>query len=125
MKQSFVQCAEVQMEPGSDPAAPGGAVTIALCGTWDHPGPCRWPHHTSATWEEKRGRVRVVFVAEEEEEAQIRALIDEALAGGECVGPDGKTNRWAATDFGAGVLSQSESELGAHISVQSKDESHP
>ena len=112
------------MEPGSDPAAPGGAVTVALCGTWDHPGPCRWPHQTSAAWEERRGHVRVVFVAEEEEETRIRALIDRALAGGECVGPDGKANHWTATDFGAGSLSQSESELGAQISAKSEAGPH-
>lgn len=40
----------------------------------------------------------MVFAAEEEEEDQVRALIDRALAGGACMGPDGRVNRWTATD---------------------------
>jgi hypothetical protein len=68
--------------------------------------------------------VRVVFVAEEEDETRIRALIDRALAGGECVGPDGKVNHWTATEFGAGSLSQGESELGVQISAKSEAGPH-
>ena len=115
MKRSFVQCAEVLLEAGADPAAPGGAVTIALCGSWDHDGPCRWPHQTSAEWDKGRGRVRVVFVAAAEDENHVRALIDRALASGQCVGPDGKLSRWEATECGVGMLSESEEVLGARI----------
>jgi hypothetical protein len=115
MKRFFVQCADVVLEAGADPAAPGGAVTVALCGSWDHAGACRWPHQTSAVWDDRRGQVRVVFVAEEEEESRVRALIDEALAGGECVGPDGKLSRWEATGHGAGVLSESEVAWGRKL----------
>src|SRR5260221_57133 len=117
MKRSFVQCAEVLLEPDANPAAPGGAVTMALCGSWDHAGVCRWPHQTSAAWEEQRGRVRVVFVADAEDENHVRALIDRALASGECVGPDGRRSRWEVTERGAGVLSESEEALGARIAV--------
>ncbi len=112
MKQSYVQCATLLLAPDGDPAAPGGAVTLALCGSWDHAGACRWPHHTSAEWSELLGRVRVVFVAEEADENHVRALIDRALAGGECVGPNGKVSRWAATEQGTGILSGSEKALG-------------
>lgn len=94
MKQSSAQCAEIMLDPGADPAAPGGAVTLALCGSWDHAGPCRWPHETSAEWDERRGRMHVVFTADAEEENHVRTLIDRALAGGECMGPDGKLSRW-------------------------------
>src|SRR3954447_1478699 len=107
MKRSFVQCAEVRLEPEADPAAPGGAVTKALCGSWDHAGPCRWPHHTSAEWDGRRGDVRVVFVADPEEELPVRTLIDRALASGMCVGPDGKQSGWASSQHAAGILSES------------------
>ena len=83
------------LEPGANPAAPGGAVTLALCGSWDHAGPCRWPHETSAEWNERRGRLRVTFTADADEEKRVRALIERALAGGKCVGPDGKLSRWS------------------------------
>src|SRR5882757_3124482 len=82
MKRTYVQCVELLLKPGADAAAPGGAVTLALCGSWDHAGACRWPHETTAAWDERRGRVRVVFAADAEEENQVRALIDQALAGG-------------------------------------------
>lgn len=106
MKRCFVQCAEVTLEPGADDRAPGGAVTMALCGSWDHEGECRWPHETSATWEERRGKVRVVFVADEAEEAEVRALVDGALSGGACVGPDGKRSQWEVAGVEAGTVSE-------------------
>ena len=113
MKRSFVHCAKVLLEPGADAAAPGGAVTLMLCGSWDHAGACRWPHETAATWDERQGKVRVVFVAYAAEEKEVRALIEQALAGGECAGPDGKVSRWSESDHGAGILSESEAILGA------------
>jgi hypothetical protein len=117
MKRTFVQCADILLEPGADPAAPGGAVTLALCGSWDHAGPCRWPHETSAQWagdgDGRRGRLRTVFTADAEDEAHVRALIAQALAGGECMGPDGKLSRWEASEHGAGVPGGSEVAWGA------------
>jgi hypothetical protein len=115
MKRTFVQCAEVLLEPGADPAAPGGAMTLALCGSWGHPGPCRWPHETAAEWDGRRGKVRVVFMADAEDERQVRALIEQALASRECTGPDGKLSRWEATRHGAGILSASEEDWGSRI----------
>ena len=112
MKRSFVQCAELRLETDADPAAPGGAVTRALCGSWNHEGTCRWPHWTAAQWDDGRGMVRVVFVAEADEEGQVRALIERALTGGECVGPDRKVSRWKAMGHGAGALSESEEDWG-------------
>jgi hypothetical protein len=115
MKQSFVQCAELLLESGADPAAPGGAVTLALCGSWDHAGPCRWPHLTHAGWDERRGRVRVIFVADAEDENHVRALIERALASGECAGPDATLSRWEATDHAVGVLTESEEALAVEL----------
>jgi len=113
MKRSFVQCAEVLLESDADPAGPGGAVTLRLCGSWNHPGPCRWPHRTSADWDGQRGRIRVVFTAPAEEAAEVSSLIEHALADGECVGPDGKRSRWTATAQSAGTLNEEEAALGA------------
>ncbi|RYD81164.1 MAG: hypothetical protein EOP84_11455 [Verrucomicrobiaceae bacterium] len=112
MKRVFVQCSTLLLEPDADPAAPGGAVTLALCGSWDHTGPCRWPHHTSAGWNEREGRVRVVFVAEEADRDHVRALISQALASGMCVGPDGRVSRWETTEHHAGTMTDDEVALG-------------
>ncbi len=80
-----------------DPAAPGGAITVALCGHWDHQPPCPLaPHHTAA---EPRGDglvgLRVLFAADAEREAEVRALIDDALRSGSLVGPDGRVTTWS------------------------------
>lgn len=78
-----------------DVNALGGAVTTALCGHWEHDGPCRWPHHTTSTRAGDEVVVATVrFDAEQPEEQQVRALIREALAGGSLVGPDGTTTTW-------------------------------
>ena len=64
----------------SEPAAVGAAVTVALCGNWEHEGACRWPHHT-ACGEPTEGIAvcRTVFAVEAEDESVVRALIDGAL----------------------------------------------
>jgi hypothetical protein len=45
----FVHEAAIDVADGADPRAPGGAITVALCGHWEHEPPCRWPHHTDIT----------------------------------------------------------------------------
>jgi hypothetical protein len=111
VKHSYVHCAELLLEAGSDPAAPGGAVTVELCGSWDHPGPCRWPHTALAEWEGCHGQVRVVFVAPAAEEAEVRSRIERALSGGTCLGPDGRNSRWTASSMTSGTLLEEEAAL--------------
>ncbi len=49
----------------SEPAAVGAAVTVALCGHWEHEPPCPLaPHHTSASPDGGVVQVRTIFVAE-------------------------------------------------------------
>lgn len=76
------------------PAALGGAVTTALCGHWEHDGPCRWQHFTSPEVDGDSVVVTVCFDAPAEEEGQVRGLIRSALAAGSLVGPDGTTTTW-------------------------------
>ena len=84
-----------------DPAALGAAVTMTLCGHWEHDGPCRWPHHTSSedSRDEHGARlVTVPFAASEFEEPLVRKRIHEALAIGSLTGPDGTTSSWTTAD---------------------------
>jgi hypothetical protein len=118
MKRTFVQCAEIELAPEADPRAPGGAVTLSLCGNWDHSGPCRWPHETRAEWDDRRGQVRVIFLADEADEAQVRGEIERALAGGTCAGPEGKPSHWTVGAQTAGALSESESAWEASIPAE-------
>jgi hypothetical protein len=77
-----------------DVNALGGAVTVALCGHWEHDGPCRWPHHTTSATAGDEVVTTVRFDASPPEEQQVRELIREALAAGSQVGPDGTTTTW-------------------------------
>lgn len=77
-----------------DPAALGGAVTTALCGHWEHEGPCRWPHLTSPEVDGEAVVVTVHFDASSQDEEQVRGLIRSALVAGSLVGPDGTTTTW-------------------------------
>lgn len=79
-----------------DPAALGGAVTVALCGHWEHDGPCRWPHHTATTVDGDEVVVTVSFDAPAEEVAGVTRRVREALAAGTLTGPDGVTTSWHA-----------------------------
>jgi hypothetical protein len=60
----------------------------------------------------------VIFLAGEEDERQVRELITQALAGGQCVGPDGKASRWNATESHAGALSEADEALGVDLARQ-------
>ena len=37
---AYAHDAVVILDPGGDSRAPGGAITVALCGHWDHEPPC-------------------------------------------------------------------------------------
>ncbi|WP_457252507.1 hypothetical protein [Pedococcus sp. P5_B7] len=80
-----------------DPAALGGAVTVALCGHWEHEGPCRWEHVTRPEVDGGAVVVTVCFDADPEDEQEVRELIRSALAAGSLVGPDGRTTTWTPT----------------------------
>ncbi len=79
MRQGFVHTAVLVVDEASEPAA-GAAITVALCGHWEHEPPCPLaPHHTTTTRRGDEVDLRVVFSAEPEREAEVRALIEAAL----------------------------------------------
>ena len=95
MRSPFAHQAEVDMAAGGDAAALGGAISVQVCGSWDHPGPCPLaPHHTELETEGDRVRLRVLFATEPENEDEVRRRIRAALATGTQVGPDGHTSTW-------------------------------
>lgn len=94
----FAHEAEVALIGGSTAAAPGGAITVALCGHYVHEGPCTFPHHTSVVAREATSvTVRVEFSCEEPEEDHVRRLIRRALQSGAVVGPHG-CETWTLLD---------------------------
>jgi hypothetical protein len=67
---------------GTDPAAVGAAVTAALCGHWDHDGPCRWPHNNAIDMNHSPARFRTLGVASREEAGVVEQRIRGALLAG-------------------------------------------
>ncbi|WP_222849179.1 hypothetical protein [Trebonia kvetii] len=111
MRQAFVHDAVVTMEADGDARAPGGAITVALCGHWDHEPPCPLaPHSTDAQRSGDQVRLRVLFAAEPTAETEVRGRIDAALSRGSLTGPDGVTTRWLLRDARPGLLRDDEAE---------------
>lgn len=92
--ETFAHEAVLVLGHGASVSAPGGAVTVALCGHWEHEGPCAWPHNTSVLgYEGDAVTVKVEFSCEPDEEDSVRRLIRKSLHDGAVVGPHG-TETW-------------------------------
>jgi hypothetical protein len=114
MRQAFAHDAVLELVEGADERAPGGAVTMALCGAIDHEPPCPVaPHHTSVSGHGARRRVRVLFATDDE--PVIRRTIIAALGCGEYVGPDGVLNRWVLRSSSSGSVTDAERGYAARL----------
>src|SRR3954469_11036756 len=99
------------MDPGEDDHGPGGAITVALCGSWEHPPPCPLaPHHTAAERSGDEVRLRILFAARPDDEARVRGRIDDALAGGGGDTPDGRVARWRLLRSGSSAVRPEEAD---------------
>lgn len=119
MRQSFVHTAELVMAADADERAPGAAITLALCGSWEHPPPCPLAaHHTAAQRAAGPGdtvRLRVLFAAEPGDEPGVREQIVAALGAGELLGPDGARARWRLAAEGPDVVAADEAAHAARL----------
>jgi hypothetical protein len=119
MRATFVHTAELIMAADADERAPGAAITLALCGSWEHPPPCPLAaHHTAARRAAGPGaavRLRVLFAAEPQDEPGVRGQIVAALGAGELRGPDGGLTRWRLAAEGPDVVAAEESAHAARL----------
>jgi hypothetical protein len=100
VRAAFVHEAVLELAAGADERAPGAAVTVALCGHWDHEGGCRWPHHTAVDARPGRSvRVRTLFACASEDEGQVRERISAALRTGRLTTGAG-VSRWSVVRQG-------------------------
>jgi len=84
MRKAFAHTAELLMPPPADEGAPGAAITVALCGHWEHQPPCPLaPHHTRADRDGDTLRIRTLFAAEPDQAAEVHRRIEQALRAGE------------------------------------------
>jgi hypothetical protein len=118
MREVFAHDAVLAMESGEDLRAPGGAITVALCGGWEHEPPCPLAsHHTAAERDGDVVRLRVLFAAEPAREADVRRRIAEALAAAHPVAPDGAVSRWRVVSEGPGQVRPDEAEHGRRLAA--------
>ena len=109
MREAFAHDATLDVGLSGDDAAPGAAITAALCGHWEHPPPCPLaPHHTQALRQGHSLLLRTLFAVEPELERDVRQRIDAALASSVLVRPDGVTARWQLLSSGPGEVLPSE-----------------
>ncbi len=110
-RRAFAHDAVVAMQPGGDSNALGGAITLALCGSWDHPPPCALaPHYVSKTSTGETVALRVLFATEPVNEHRVRMLIGEALATGRLQGAS-----WELQSESVGEVRADEEDHAAHL----------
>lgn len=103
---AYVVDAQLALDDGVDPRRVGAVVTVELCGHWDHPGPCRWPHNNAIETGRDAASFRTVFVADEQEEPAVRTRIEDALRGG---------SGWRVLSVSARPVADSQAELAASL----------
>jgi hypothetical protein len=116
VREAFVHDAVVTMRSGGSPNALGGAITLALCGSWDHPPPCSLaPHYVTNTSTGETVMLRVLFATEPVNEQRVRSLIGEALATGQLAVPDGGVATWQLRSAAPGSIRADEEEMADHL----------
>jgi hypothetical protein len=114
-RKAFVHAATVELGDPADPAAIGAAITAELCGHWEHPIGCRWPHNTSVHGVDRGvANIRTVFVARPGDEAQVRSGIARAVRSG-LLEHDGLTHAWTVVREGPSTPLPDELELADRI----------
>jgi hypothetical protein len=99
---AFVVEAEVALDRATDPRAVGAAVTVELCGHWEHEGRCRWPHHTGV----EGTRHVTVVVAGADEAGAIGARVERAFREG---------GAWRALAVAVRPVGEAERELAGRL----------
>jgi hypothetical protein len=111
VRRAFVHAAVLRMARDADERAPGAAITVALCGHWEHDAPCPLaPHHTAAQRVGDEIRLRTIFAVEPAVQESIRRRIEEALARGHLDRPDGVPARWTLLASGSSALRSDEAD---------------
>jgi len=99
---AYVHEARLVVSPDVDPASVGAEVTVALCGHWQHDGPCRWPHNNSLN----ANYFRTIFICTPDDEPEVRRRIVAALSG---------DDRWRLESEGRRDVAEDEQDLAARL----------
>jgi hypothetical protein len=116
VRQAYAHDAEAVLHAGGSPNALGGAITVALCGHWDHEPPCRLaPHYVAHAVDGETVTLRILFAAEPRDEQRVRALIGQALGTGALTGPDGGLTTWELKFAAPGAVLPHENDHAAGL----------
>ncbi len=98
---AYAHTGTVRLTTGTADAI-GAAITVALCGTWDHEGPCPLaPHHTSWHPDPNQPAIihtRTLYAVEPTRHDEALTRIREGLATGKLIAPDGASTTWRLLD---------------------------
>jgi hypothetical protein len=97
--------AELELGEGVDPRAVGAAVTVELCGPWEHEGPCVWPHNSDIDTRRSPALFRTIYVADEDE-PEVRARIEGSLR---------EAHDWCVVDVRTRAVAEGERELAERL----------
>ncbi len=118
MRHLFAQQSILVMDAGADLRVPGGAITVALCGHWEHDPPCPLAaHHTGTERLDDQVRVRTLFATEPDNETAVRRHIADALSVGRFQGPDGSLTRWRLVASEPSQVRTEERDHGARLTA--------
>jgi hypothetical protein len=98
---------DLRLAADADPRAPGAMVTVALCGHWEHDGPCRWPHNSRIDDSADPARLRTVAIVEDDERAEVLRRMEDGLRA---------DDRWTVGDFRAREIVDEERALADRLS---------
>jgi hypothetical protein len=113
---AYAHDAVIAMQTGGSLNAPGAAITVALCGGWDHPPPCPLaPHYVTNVLTGETVTLRVLFATEPANEQRVRSLIDGALETGRSTRPDGEVAIWQLRSASPGEIRAGERDHAAHL----------
>lgn len=100
--------ADIELNEGCDPRAVGAAVTVELCGHWEHEGPCTWPHNSEIAADRKPALFRTIYVADEDEEPEVRGRIESSLHAG---------SGWTVMRVGSRPIAHDERDLADRLAT--------
>lgn len=110
MRQAFAHEAMLVMGEDADEGAPGAAITVALCGHWEHEPPCPLaPHHVRTERVADGLHLRVLFATDADDEPEVRRRVEQALSG-QWPLPDGIPASWQLQRSWPGVVSPDEAD---------------
>ncbi len=97
------------MAADGDMRAPGAAITVALCGHWDHQPPCPLAaHHTRVERVGDQVHLRTLFATDSQAEGTVRQRIEHALSSGQLTDPDAVVTRWQLCSSGSSEVTADE-----------------